>query len=333
MSSSAPPDASAHSAAPIIATQGLVKQFKDIQAVAGLDLRVPAGGVYGFLGPNGAGKTTTIRMLLALVRPTRGSVTLFEEPVAPGRPVLDRVGALVERPALYPYLSAADNLRLVGLARGMPEPSLKDRVPEVLDRVGLSTAAKRSAGRFSTGMRQRLGIAQALLNRPDLVILDEPANGLDPNGVVDIRELIEALARDGTTVFLSSHVLPEVEQLCHRVAILQAGRIIAEGETQALLQQGERLHARFESEADATRARAVIEAGLPEIAVTPDGPDSFGVPAGSLTGSALIRLLAGQDLFPIEVVVRRHSLEDVFIELTADPAAGAGTVPVAEQAA
>jgi ABC-2 type transport system ATP-binding protein len=113
VSSSAPPDASAHSAAPIIATQGLVKQFKDIQAVAGLDLRVPAGGVYGFLGPNGAGKTTTIRMLLALVRPTRGSVTLFEEPVAPGRPVLDRVGALVERPALYPYLSAADNLRLV----------------------------------------------------------------------------------------------------------------------------------------------------------------------------------------------------------------------------
>jgi ABC-2 type transport system ATP-binding protein len=333
VSSSAPPDASAHSARPVIATQGLVKQFKDVQAVAGLDLRVPAGGVYGFLGPNGAGKTTTIRMLLALVRPTRGSLTLFDEPVAPGRPVLDRVGALVERPALYPYLSAFDNLRLVGLARGMPEPALQDRVPEVLDRVGLSGAARRPAGRFSTGMRQRLGIAQALLNRPDLVILDEPANGLDPNGVVDIRELIEALARDGTTVFLSSHVLPEVEQLCHRVAILQAGRIIAEGETQALLQQGERLHARFESETDATRARTVIEAAVPEAAVTPDGPDSFGVPAASLSGSALIRLLAGQDLFPIEVVVRRHSLEDVFIELTADPAAEAGTVPVAEEAA
>jgi len=333
VSNSAPPDASAHSARPVIATQGLVKQFKDVQAVAGLDLRVPAGGVYGFLGPNGAGKTTTIRMLLALVRPTRGSVTLFDEPVAPGRPVLDRVGALVERPALYPYLSASDNLRLVGLARGMADPTLRDRVPEVLDRVGLAAAAKRPAGRFSTGMRQRLGIAQALLNRPELVILDEPANGLDPNGVVDIRELIEALARDGTTVFLSSHVLPEVEQLCHRVAILQAGRIIAEGETQELLQQGERLHARFESEADATRARTVIEAALPDVAVTPDGPDSFGVPSGSLTGSALIRMLAGQDLFPIEVVVRRHSLEDVFIELTADPAAGAGTVPVAEQAA
>jgi ABC-2 type transport system ATP-binding protein len=333
VSNSAPPDASAHSARPVIATQGLVKQFKDVQAVAGLDLRVPAGGVYGFLGPNGAGKTTTIRMLLALVRPTRGVVTLFGESVAPGRPVLDRVGALVERPAAYPYLSASDNLRLVGLARGMPESRLSERVPEALDRVGLSGAAKRPAGRFSTGMRQRLGIAQALLNRPDLVILDEPANGLDPNGVVDIRELIEALAGDGTTVFLSSHVLPEVEQLCHRVAILQAGRIIAEGETQALLQQGERLHARFESEPDATRARTVIEAAVPDVAVTPDGPQSFAVPAGSLSGSALIRMLASHDLFPIEVVVRRHSLEDVFIELTADPAAEAGTVPVAEQAA
>jgi ABC-2 type transport system ATP-binding protein len=169
-------------------------------------------------------------------------------------------------------------------------------------------------------MRQRLGIAAALLNRPDLVILDEPANGLDPNGVVDVRELIAGLARDGTTVFLSSHVLPEVEQLCQRVAILQAGRIVAEGETQAMLQQGERLHVRFEADEDAGRARGIVEAALPGVAVAADGAMSLAVPAGSMGGSALIRLLAAQDLFPAEVVVRRHSLEDVFIGLTADPA-------------
>ena len=307
-------------AAPVIATRGLVKRFKDVDAVAGIDLNVPAGGVYGFLGPNGAGKTTTIRILLALVRPTRGDATLFGEPVAPGRPVLDRVGALVERPAFYPYLSAVDNLRVLGLARGIPEARLGGRVPEALDRVGLAAAARRKAGRFSTGMRQRLGIAAALLGRPDLVILDEPANGLDPNGVVDVRELIAGLARDGTTVFLSSHVLPEVEQLCQRVAILQAGRIVAEGETQAMLQQGERLHVRFDADADTARALALVQAAWPDVPVAPDGALSFAVPAGAVTGSALIRALAGHDLYPTEVVVRRHSLEDVFIELTADPA-------------
>jgi ABC-2 type transport system ATP-binding protein len=323
----APPatPSAAASATPVIATQGLVKQFKDIRAVDGIDLRVPAGGVYGFLGPNGAGKTTTIRILLALVRPSRGGATLFGEPVAPGRPVLDRVGALVERPAFYPYLSAIDNLQVVGLARGIAESRLRDRVPEALDRVGLSAAAKRKAGRFSTGMRQRLGIAAALLNRPDLVILDEPANGLDPNGVVDVRELIAALARDGTTIFLSSHVLPEVEQLCQRVAILQAGRIVAEGETQAMLQQGERLHVRFDTDAEATRARGVVAETWPSLAVTDDGAMSFAVPASELTGSTLVRTLAGRDVFPAEVVVKRHSLEDVFIDLTADP----GPLPAA----
>ena len=321
--------ASETAANPVIATQGLVKQFKDIRAVDGIDLRVPAGGVYGFLGPNGAGKTTTIRILLALVRPTRGGATLFGQPVAPGRDVLDRVGALVERPAFYPYLSALDNLTVVGLARGIAPSVLRTSVPEALERVGLGAAAKRKAGRFSTGMRQRLGIAAALLNRPDLVILDEPANGLDPNGVVDVRELIAGLARDGTTVFLSSHVLPEVEQLCQRVAILQAGRIVAEGETQAMLQQGERLHVRFDSDDEAMRARTVVQGAWPDAAISPDGQMAFAVPAASVTGSSLVRALAAHELYPAEVVVRRHSLEDVFIDLTADPA----EAPDAESAA
>ncbi len=304
----------------VISTSGLVKQFKDVQAVAGVDLRVPAGGVYGFLGPNGAGKTTTIRMLVGLVRASRGSASIFGQPVGPNAPVLDRVGALVERPAFYPYLSAADNLRVLGLARGIADARLQTTIPEALDRVGLGEAARRKAGRFSTGMRQRLGIAAALLNRPDLVILDEPANGLDPNGVVDVRELISGLARDGTTVFLSSHVLPEVEQLCHRVAILQRGRIIAEGETQAMLQQGQRLFVRFDDAATSARGRAVVGSAWPDAALVDDGPTGFSLPASTARGSELARALAQAEVYPAEMGVRRHSLEDVFIELTAEPA-------------
>ena len=305
---------------PVISTQGLVKRFKDVDAVAGIDLRVPSGGVYGFLGPNGAGKTTTIRILLGLLRPTRGSASLLGELVASGRPVLNRVGALVERPAFYPYMSAIDNLRLLGLARGMSESRLRSVVPEALDRVGLADASRRNAGGFSTGMRQRLGIAAALLGRPDLIILDEPANGLDPNGVVDVRGLISGLAREGTTVFLSSHVLPEVEQLCERVAILQAGRIVAEGETQAMLRQGERLYVRFDTVEEAQRARAILESFGAAEAIA--GGDAFLVDIAAASSSAVTRRLAESSLYSAEVSIRRQTLERVFIDLMSehDPA-------------
>jgi ABC-2 type transport system ATP-binding protein len=316
----------------VISTHGLVKRFRDVDAVAGIDLRVPSGGVYGFLGPNGAGKTTTIRILLGLLRPTRGSASILGETVAPGRPVLDRVGALVERPAFYPYLSAIDNLRLLGLARGLTESRLKLDVPEALERVGLTVAARRKVGGFSTGMRQRLGIAAALLGRPELVILDEPANGLDPNGVVDVRGLISELARDGTTVFLSSHVLPEVEQLCQRVAILQAGRIVAEGETQAMLRHGERLYVRFDTAEEAQRARSVLEAfGAVEALA---GSDAWLVEVASGSSSAVGRLLAERSLYPAELSIRRQTLERVFIDLMneQDPAVGKAE-PMIEAAA
>jgi ABC-2 type transport system ATP-binding protein len=309
----------------VIATEGLVKRFSDIEAVAGVDLRVPAGGVYGFLGPNGAGKTTTIRMLLGLLRPTRGVASLFGEVVAPGRPVLDRVGALVERPAFYPYLSAIDNLRVLGLSRGIAESRLDETVPEALDRVGLAGAAKRKAGRFSTGMRQRLGVAAALLGRPDLVILDEPANGLDPNGVVDVRGLISGLARDGMTVFLSSHVLPEVEQLCQRVAILQAGRIVAEGETQEMLRQGERLVVRFDTADDATAARPILERVGTTTPVA--AAAAFTLEAAASRGSEVIRALVAAGIYPAEVSLRRPTLEAVFIQLTAEGGAEVDAVP------
>ncbi len=305
-------------AAPVIATSGLAKRFKDIEAVAGVDLQVPAGGVYGFLGPNGAGKTTTIRMLLGLIRPSRGSAALFGERIYPGAPVIDRVGALVERPAFYPYLSAIENLRLLGLTRGLTDAHLATAVPEALDRVGLTEAAKRKAGRYSTGMRQRLGIAAALLGRPELVILDEPANGLDPNGVVEVRELIQALSRDGITVFLSSHVLPEVEQLCQRVAVLQRGKVIAEGDTQAMLRQGERLYVRFDTVDEAVRAVPLLSEIGP--ATSPE-PTALSIDAPAARGSEVMRTLAGAGLYPGELSVHRQTLEAVFIELTGDHAA------------
>jgi ABC-2 type transport system ATP-binding protein len=318
-------------AAPIIETHGLVKRFSDVDAVAGIDLRVPHGGVYGFLGPNGAGKTTTIRILLSLIRPTRGTSLLFGEPVVAGAAVLRRVGALVERPAFYPYLSALDNLGVIGNARSMARAEIARRAPEALDRVGLADAAKRKAGRFSTGMRQRLGIAAALLDRPELVILDEPTNGLDPSGVVDVRALIAGLAREGTTLFLSSHVLPEVEQLCDRVAILQAGKIIAEGETQAMLRAGERLFVRFDSADDAARARAILEGLGPVEADAGHGVNASPGSSGGgpsvgtallvdteVGGSEVVRRLTTAGIYPAELSLRRPSLESVFIELTAD---------------
>jgi ABC-2 type transport system ATP-binding protein len=302
----------------VIEARGLVKRFAGVEAVAGIDLSVPRGGVYGFLGPNGAGKTTTIRMLVGLIRPTRGTAFLFGQPVGLSAPVLARVGSLVERPAFYPYLSATDNLRVLANARLIPPAQIPGRIGEVLERVELSGAAKRKAGKFSTGMKQRLGIAAALLDRPELVILDEPTNGLDPNGVVDVRDLIAALARDGTTVFLSSHILSEVEQVCDRVAILRAGRIVAEGDTQAMLQTGERLLVRFDVAEEAARARPILSAMGP---VEPAGDRALLVEVPASAGSRVARALADAQLYPAELAVRRPSLESVFLELTADEAA------------
>ena len=318
--------------AAVIETHRLVKRFSEAEAVAGIDLTVPAGGVYGFLGPNGAGKTTTIRILAGLLWQTSGTVRIFGEPVAPGATVLGRVGALIERPALYPYLSAFENVQLLGAAHGVPPDILAGRIGESLERVGLASVARRKAGGFSTGMRQRLAIAIALIGRPDLVILDEPTNGLDPNGVVDVRELISKLAADGTTVFLSTHVLPEVEQLCNRVAILREGRVVAEGPTGDLLGTGERLFVRFDSPAEATAALAVLGAGA---ALTDGGPSHPGVavlvdtPVGE--ASAVSRRLGEAGLYPAELTVRRESLEAVFRELTADrePDPGPGPAPSA----
>ena len=325
----------------VIETSGLVKRFADANAVAGIDLSVPPGGVYGFLGPNGAGKTTTIRILVGLLWPTRGSSRIFGEPIEPGAPVLRRVGSLIERPAFYPYLSALENLRVFGTAHGIEPDVLVERAGEALDRVGLAGVARRRAGGFSTGMRQRLALATALIGRPELVILDEPTNGLDPNGVVDVRELIAGLAKDGTTVFLSSHVLPEVEQLCDRVAILRAGRIVAEGPTADLLAVGERLFVRFDTPAEAAAAHRVLTrdgaggmAGAGDSASPAEPGASLLLDVPARDASRINRTLGEAGLYPAELSVRRQSLETVFRELTADqdPAAGA-VAPIAPGAA
>ncbi|MGY1671887.1 ABC transporter ATP-binding protein [Geodermatophilus sp. SYSU D00710] len=216
----------------VIRTRGLVKQFGRVRAVDGIDLDVRAGDVYGFLGANGSGKTTTVRMLLGLVLPTRGEVELLggRMPRA-GRRVLPRVGALVEGPAHYRHLSGAANLALLDAAGpGGPRRTRRRRIAEVLEQVGLGGVGRRKVGAYSLGMRQRLGLAGALLRRPELLVLDEPTNGLDPQGIHEVRELLLELHRGGTTVFLSSHLLAEVEQLCSRVGVLDRGRLVLQEE-------------------------------------------------------------------------------------------------------
>jgi ABC-2 type transport system ATP-binding protein len=304
---------------PVIETRGLRKRFAGVEAVAGIDLAVPPGGVYGFLGPNGAGKTTTIRLLLGLLSPTGGVSRVFGEVVEPGAPVLARIGALIERPAFYPYLSARENLAVFGTARGISSSVLSERIRDVLDQVGLAAAARRKAGGFSTGMLQRLALGLVLLDRPRLVILDEPTNGLDPNGVVDVRQLIAGMAASGATVFLSTHVLPEVEQLCNRVAILRDGVVVAEGAPGSLLRENDHLFVRFDTAREAEAARALLGRAATGTAPGPNGGAALLVDAPAARASTINRTLAEASLHPAELTIRRQSLEAIFRELTAEP--------------
>ncbi len=217
-------------------TQGLVKRYGSRPALQGLDLAVPQGVVYGFLGPNGAGKTTLMRLLVGLIRPDAGRIELLGQPYDwRQRERLHDVGALVESPVFYDYLSGRDNLRALA-ASGARVPDA--RVDEVLALVGLAERGRDKAGRYSLGMKQRLGIAAALLSDPRLLLLDEPANGLDPGGIVAMRETLRHLTRQGKTVFISSHILPEVQQLADVVGIVNGGRLIREGSLGELLNEG-----------------------------------------------------------------------------------------------
>ncbi|MGO9885488.1 MAG: ABC transporter ATP-binding protein [Solirubrobacteraceae bacterium] len=216
---------------PPVEVRGLVKRYGELTAVAGVDVTVNTGDVYGYLGPNGAGKTTSLRMMLGLIRPTAGTVRLFGRDPMETVKALQGVAGFVEAPTFYPYLTALRNLELLAAYDG---GGASDRIPQALETVELTDRAKDRVGGYSHGMRQRLGIAAALLRDPRLMLLDEPATGLDPAGMRDMRRLIRRLADAGMTVMLSSHLLAEVEELCNRVAIVRSGRIVYEGEIAAL---------------------------------------------------------------------------------------------------
>jgi ABC-type multidrug transport system ATPase subunit len=276
-----------------IETRGLTKRFGSHAAVNSIDLEVPRGAVFGFLGPNGSGKTTTIRMLLGLASPTAGEARVLGEgmPSAGGR-VLPRVGALVEGPGFYPFLSGSDNLRRLDTADLFALTSTRRaRVDAALARVGLSAAAGKKVKAYSLGMKQRLGIANALLAPRDLLILDEPTNGLDPQGTREVRTLIRSLAADGTTVFVSSHLLAEIEQVCTHAAIMSAGRLVAQGTLDELRGTvGARVVLRTPDAALATPVLERLGLTVTSSSAAPgaDGIEivaEFGAPSGGETGT------------------------------------------------
>ena len=297
---------------PVLQTHGLTKRYGERLAVRDLTLSVPPGEIYGFLGPNGAGKTTTIRMCLGLIAPTAGTVEILGYGLrAHAATVLPRVGALVEQPALYTYLSGRDNLRVVGDALGGVSTA---RLDEVLDLVALRSRERDRVRTYSLGMKQRLGVAMALLNDPDLVILDEPTNGLDPAGIVEMRDLLRRLASQGKTVFISSHVLAEVQQICTRVAIIASGRLIAESAVADLLRERNEFVVTVERPADALvqitsqswGSGAYLDADSRIITPAPEG-----------TSEALTVFLVNAGFAPRSLTPRQFDLEEVFLRLTA----------------
>jgi lantibiotic transport system ATP-binding protein len=296
---------------PIIETQGLTRRFKSLTAVDGLDLCVPKGAVYGFLGPNGSGKTTTIRMLLGLIKSDAGSVRLFGQGLKEHRlALLRRVGALVETPSLYPHLTGRENLEVTRRLIDAP----KARIDEVLGIVRLDQAAERAVKTYSLGMKQRLALALAMLNQPELLILDEPTNGLDPAGIQEMRELIRQLpVEHGITVFLSSHLLSEVEQIATHIGIIHRGKRIFEGTLDALQAQREEVLA---VSVDRTaEARGMIEGAGYTLAPTSNGTLHI-AKATRDDAAAINRLLVGQGFSVYQLVMQRPTLEQTFLQLT-----------------
>ncbi|HEY6204239.1 MAG TPA: ABC transporter ATP-binding protein [Candidatus Limnocylindria bacterium] len=294
----------------VLRTEGLTKRFGELTAVDHLDLEVKRGEVVGLLGPNGAGKSTTIGMVLGLVAPTAGSAQVLGHDVAAHRQkALASVGAMLEVTSFYPYLSGRDNLVAVAL---LHSDGALARVDPVLTRLGLAARGGSKFRTYSLGMRQRLGIASTLLGDPALVILDEPANGLDPAGQREIRELIKELANEGRGILLASHLLHEVEQVCDRVVVIKKGKLIASGTIADVAHRGSYYEVTVP---DIGRASAALRA-LPGVTETRETPSGLEVVADAGRGAELNRALATVGIYASAIVPRTSSLEDVFLELT-----------------
>ncbi len=305
--------------APPVRARGLVKRYKDVLAVDHIDLNVRAGDVYGFLGPNGAGKTTTLRMVLGLITPTEGVAELFgRDPLHYGARALEGVAGFVEAPRFYPYLTGRKNLQLLAALDG---DGAAARIQEVLDVVELAPRAKHKVGGYSHGMRQRLGIAAALLRRPRLLILDEPATGLDPAGMRDMRALIRRLADEGITVLLSSHQLPEVQELCDRVAIVDSGRVVYEGALADLRRQGGASYRLRTSDDARALELARVQDGIEHVS---GGEHGLSVQADEQHVGELSLALGRAGIEILALTPELATLEDLFFRLTEG---GNGTQP------
>jgi ABC-2 type transport system ATP-binding protein len=310
----------------VVEARGLVKTYGDITAVDHVDLTVESGDVYGYLGPNGAGKTTSLRMLLGLIRPSGGSARLFgRDPMIDGVRALEGVAGFVEAPRFYPYLSGRKNLELVAALDG---DGARGRIDAALDAVDLAGRAKDRVGGYSHGMRQRLGIAGALIRRPRLLLLDEPATGLDPAGMRDMRALIRDLAASGITVLLSSHLMNEVEELCNRVAIIRSGRIVYEGRLDELRATAAGTYALRTSDDELAEQICAGHQGIHDLRASPEGLRMRG---DERAIEALSLELAAAGVALRALVPDAASLEERFFALTEDPLPAPGPEPAPER--
>jgi ABC-2 type transport system ATP-binding protein len=312
------PNRTAPAAEPAIRTSGLTRRFGRQVAVDGVDLLVPRGAVYGFLGPNGSGKTTTIRMLLGLLSPDDGEIEVLGQPMPRSlSDVLPRVGALIEGPAFHPYLSGLANLRRLDVSDATADPRTStDRMATALSRVGLTAAAGKKYRNYSLGMKQRLGLAAALLQPRDLLVLDEPTNGLDPQGTREVRHLVRDLASDGTTVLVSSHLLSEVEQVATHVGIMSGGQLLRQGTLTEVLADGAAV-VRVSTPDTADVARVLEGLGLSDVVVTTENElvsARLGETAPEQVAAAVVT--SGARLRGLRV--ERPDLEDLFVSLTGE---------------